>query len=239
MCSPDPERPVKASANPPLHAVEAFITSLSSANEGKHMYASWTCSSLIGMRRWSNHTLTFPVRREEQDGHQVPAIEPCDTLSTSFGRGSLRNFSRWDYVSCTNLILSLILIDLSLTAYCLVQTSDYTSQLFSHLPQERMSTFSCGHIIPSENLQAVILGSGPTGKELEFKFANRGDDTLLTELGQIILNLMNVVPRGMIVFLPSYAFLDEVMKMWKRSGAWEKMGSKKKVCLLLNSVNAI
>jgi chromosome transmission fidelity protein 1 len=57
--------------------------------------------------------------------------------------------------------------------------SDYTSQLFAHLPPERLSTFSCGHIIPPQNLQAVILGHGPRGSELEFKFANRDDPALV------------------------------------------------------------
>jgi chromosome transmission fidelity protein 1 len=58
--------------------------------------------------------------------------------------------------------------------------SDYLEQLFSHLPPERFSTFSCGHIIPPDNMQAVILGKGPTGKELELKFANRDDPALVS-----------------------------------------------------------
>jgi chromosome transmission fidelity protein 1 len=107
--------------------------------------------------------------------------------------------------------------------------SDYTSQLFSHLPCHRLSTFSCGHIIPSQNLQAVILGRGPSGKEFEFKYANRGDDTLLLELGQLALNFSALVPSGMIVFLPSYAFLDGLVAAWKKSGTWERLSARKKV----------
>jgi chromosome transmission fidelity protein 1 len=107
--------------------------------------------------------------------------------------------------------------------------SDYTSQLFSHLPSNRLSTFSCGHIVPAENLRAVVLGRGPSGRELEFKFANRGDDGLLTELGQIVQNFAALVPAGMIVFLPSYAFLDALVTAWKKSGVWERIGVKKKV----------
>jgi chromosome transmission fidelity protein 1 len=107
--------------------------------------------------------------------------------------------------------------------------SDYTSQLFSHLATDRLSVFSCGHIIPPQNIQAVILGRGPSGKELEFKFANRGDDALLTELGQLVLNFSSLIPAGMIVFLPSYAFLDGVVASWKKAGVWSKLLVKKKV----------
>lgn len=55
------------------------------------------------------------------------------------------------------------------------QVSDVVAQLFSHLPGERLSNFSCGHIIPSSNLQTLIVGKGPRGGELEFKFDRRGD----------------------------------------------------------------
>ena len=57
--------------------------------------------------------------------------------------------------------------------------SDIVNQLFSDLPQERLSTFSCGHIIPEKNLQTLVLKKGPRGGELQFKFQQRGDDSLV------------------------------------------------------------
>lgn len=48
-------------------------------------------------------------------------------------------------------------------------------QLFPDVPAERLSTFSCGHVIPSSNLQGLVLGKGPRGKELSFTFKNRND----------------------------------------------------------------
>ena len=53
------------------------------------------------------------------------------------------------------------------------------NQLFSFLPKERLTTFSCGHIIPETNLQTVVLRKGPRGGELQFKFQQRGDDSLV------------------------------------------------------------
>ncbi|KAI0703917.1 DNA repair helicase [Earliella scabrosa] len=107
--------------------------------------------------------------------------------------------------------------------------SDIVTQLFSGLPKERLATFSCGHIIPESNLQTVILRKGPRGGELQFKFQQRGDDSLIAELGQILLNLVNIVPGGMVVFVPSYGFLHAVMEKWKASGTLEKLNAKKKI----------
>ena len=50
----------------------------------------------------------------------------------------------------------------------------------------------------------------------------------IAELGQILLNFTNVVPAGMVVFVPSYGFLNVVTEKWKASGVLEKLGAKKK-----------
>ncbi|OJT06295.1 hypothetical protein TRAPUB_2875 [Trametes pubescens] len=106
---------------------------------------------------------------------------------------------------------------------------DVVHQLFSALPADRLSTFSCGHIIPPENLQTLVLKKGPRGGELQFKYQQRGDEGLIAELGQILLNFTNVVPGGMVVFVPSYAFLNTVTKQWQAGGLMEKLNAKKKV----------
>ncbi|PIL32767.1 hypothetical protein GSI_04884 [Ganoderma sinense ZZ0214-1] len=107
--------------------------------------------------------------------------------------------------------------------------SDVVNQLFASLPPERLATFSCGHIIPASNLQTLMLKKGPRGGELTFKFQQRGDDSLIAELGQILVNFTNVVPAGMVVFVPSYGFLNVITEKWKASGVLEKLGAKKKV----------
>ncbi|KAI0710304.1 DNA repair helicase [Cerioporus squamosus] len=107
--------------------------------------------------------------------------------------------------------------------------SDVVNQLFSDLPKERLATFSCGHIIPATNLQTLVMRKGPRGGELQFKFQQRGDDTVLAELGQILLNFANIVPAGMVVFVPSYGFLHAVTEKWRSGGVLDKLNAKKKV----------
>ncbi|TFK48655.1 DNA repair helicase [Heliocybe sulcata] len=107
--------------------------------------------------------------------------------------------------------------------------SDFTNQLFSHVPQDRISTFSCGHVIPASNLQTLILKKGPAGGDLLFKYDQRGNASVLAELGQIISNFANVVSGGMVVFFPSYSFLDQVKAVWTESKLLDKIAAKKKI----------
>ena len=53
--------------------------------------------------------------------------------------------------------------------------------------------------------------------------------TQMAELGQILMNFTNIVPDGMVVFLPSYGFLHAAMGKWKASGVLDKLNAKKKV----------
>jgi Rad3-related DNA helicase len=44
-----------------------------------------------------------------------------------------------------------------------------------------------------------------------------------------MLNFVNIIPNGMVVFFPSYAFLNIVRDSWQRSGLMEQLKAKKKV----------
>ncbi|KAF8650145.1 hypothetical protein AX16_005380 [Volvariella volvacea WC 439] len=107
--------------------------------------------------------------------------------------------------------------------------SDVMDQLFPTVSPERLTSFSCGHIIPSENLKSLVLKKGPRGGILEYKAGKQNDGVAMGELGQILLNLVTIVPSGMIVFFPSYSFLNGVKTIWANEGLMEKFGAKKKV----------
>lgn len=109
--------------------------------------------------------------------------------------------------------------------------SAVVSELFTYLPQNRLSTFSCGHIIPASNVQTLLLTKGPSGVDLEFKFAQQSNRQVVSELGQIVLNFCNVVPGGIVVFFPSYASLNFARETWSLNGLLDKFSVKKKVFL--------
>lgn len=57
--------------------------------------------------------------------------------------------------------------------------SDFSLQLLPQLPPSQIENFSCGHVIPSENILTVVIPKGPKGKEMEFKFSGREDEGLV------------------------------------------------------------
>ncbi|KAG4429212.1 hypothetical protein IFR05_015304 [Cadophora sp. M221] len=93
--------------------------------------------------------------------------------------------------------------------------SDYTSHLFPYLPPSEITTLSCGHVIPKENLLAWNLSKGPTGQTFDFTFKNRGNNEMIDDLGRALLNICTVVPDGVVVFFPSYTSLSSIMSRWE------------------------
>ncbi|KAG9003121.1 ATP-dependent DNA helicase chl1 [Tulasnella sp. 427] len=107
--------------------------------------------------------------------------------------------------------------------------SDFESQLFRYLAEGQMNFFGCGHVIPKGNLKCVVVEKGPRGGDMTFRFEQRGDTRLMAELGQLIMNFLNLIPDGVVVFFPSYSFLNSVKKIWDDSGVMDTLRSKKAV----------
>jgi hypothetical protein len=42
-----------------------------------------------------------------------------------------------------------------------------------------MSVFTCGHVIPPQNLQTLVVGKGPRGGELLFKYDQRDNQYMV------------------------------------------------------------
>ncbi|CAI5711867.1 unnamed protein product [Hyaloperonospora brassicae] len=107
--------------------------------------------------------------------------------------------------------------------------SQVIDQLFTSIPREDIDLFSCGHVIPPENLLGFSLPSGPTQKHLEFTFARRSDFEAMDELGRILLNLARIVPGGIVVFFPSYRFEENAVCRWQVTKQYEQIQAKKDV----------
>lgn len=92
--------------------------------------------------------------------------------------------------------------------------SDYMNYLFPTVPQNLVKTFSCGHVIPKENL-AVYPVTRYNGQDFEFLFEKRNSTTMINNLGSMVEKICKSVPFGVVVFLPSYKYLEQVFKVWK------------------------
>ncbi|ETI37714.1 hypothetical protein F441_16253 [Phytophthora nicotianae CJ01A1] len=107
--------------------------------------------------------------------------------------------------------------------------SQVIDQLFSSVPRENVDLFSCGHVIPPENLLGFSLASGPSQKHLEFTYSRRDDMEALDELGRILLNLSRIVPGGIVVFFPSYRFEENAVRRWLATNLYEQIQAKKAI----------
>lgn len=112
---------------------------------------------------------------------------------------------------------------------------DYKDHLFPTLESSKITTLSCGHVIPSSNLCVRTLAAPRAGGlSFEFSYQRRADREMISQLGLAILNMCSIVPDGVVVFFPSYGYLDEVAEVWKRrtgdaQSTWERLQSKKSI----------
>uniref|UniRef100_A0A671VWC9 ATP-dependent DNA helicase DDX11 n=1 Tax=Sparus aurata TaxID=8175 RepID=A0A671VWC9_SPAAU len=110
--------------------------------------------------------------------------------------------------------------------------SDFKQELLfsAGVGEERITEFSCGHVIPPENILPLVLCSGPSGQELDFTFQNRDSPRMMDETGRILSNICNVVPGGVVCFFPSYEYSRRIISHWEASGALTRLANKKKSC---------
>lgn len=107
---------------------------------------------------------------------------------------------------------------------------EYIDHLFVPLgvTTDRMLTFSCGHVIPDENLLAIGLAVGPNQIGLNYTFQNRNNKALIEETGKTMANLCGVIPGGIVCFFPSYDFEELYYNSWQNSSIIRSIESKGK-----------
>ncbi len=90
-----------------------------------------------------------------------------------------------------------------------------------------LSTFTCGHVVPSSNVLLACLPKGPNQVPLDFRHSSRFQHDVCDELGESILRTTRTVPHGMVVFLPSYSYEAYIVKRWRTTGAYEQIKQEK------------
>ncbi|RXM29112.1 putative ATP-dependent RNA helicase DDX11 [Acipenser ruthenus] len=109
--------------------------------------------------------------------------------------------------------------------------ADFKEQLLlsAGVGPERIAVFSCGHVIPPNNILPIILCSGPSGQQLEFTYQKRDTPHMMDETGRILSNLCNVVPGGVVCFFPSYEYEKRIHAHWEQTGLLARLSAKKKI----------
>ncbi|XP_019320421.2 ATP-dependent DNA helicase DDX11 isoform X1 [Panthera pardus] len=109
--------------------------------------------------------------------------------------------------------------------------SDFREQLLAcaGVEAERVVEFSCGHVIPPDNILPLVICSGPSSQQLEFTYQKRELPQMMDETGRILYNLCNVVPGGLVCFFPSYEYQRQVHAHWDKSGLLARLAVRKKI----------
>lgn len=109
--------------------------------------------------------------------------------------------------------------------------SQFTDQLFvpAGVPLDRVALFSCGHVIPPENLLAIGLASGPCGGTLDFTYKSRQLPGTVKEIGSVLLNVSNAIRGGVVCFFPSYDYEEFIYNELSKSKMLQSIGKKYKV----------
>ena len=95
--------------------------------------------------------------------------------------------------------------------------------------QERLEYFTCGHVIPKDNIICLGLGTGPNGVKFDFNYNSRDTTQVLDELGKQLVALSSIAPSGMVVFFVSYDYMDKVVNHFKKHNFFNQLNEKKTV----------
>lgn len=75
------------------------------------------------------------------------------------------------------------------------------------------------HVIdPKKQICYHVINKGPDGQELISTFQSRSNTNYLKSIGQALVEIARVVPDGLLVFFPSYAWMDTYLTNWKQTG---------------------
>jgi regulator of telomere elongation helicase 1 len=98
--------------------------------------------------------------------------------------------------------------------------------------------FQGKHVINSfQQLYCSVLEKLPSKELLNMTFKNRKNDTMYAEVGEVIYDVLKVVPEGVLVFFNSYASMNNFMAVWRQKSLLQKMGAMKKVFVESKSAN--
>lgn len=200
-------------SSPVLHTLVSFLTALTNlSTEGRVFY-----------ERIKPTTTTTPAHSHNNEGSGAIKGDIKLTyllLSPTYAFSSVASSAR-----------AVILAGGTMSPF-----EDYKNHLFPNLSPEKITTLSCGHVIPASNLCVWTLGStrpaatittsqGGSGQDsFEFSFSKRSDKNMIRQLGLALLNVCTVVPDGVVVFFPSYGYLDEVVSVWQSDSSPTSQG---------------
>ncbi|KAL3313789.1 Regulator of telomere elongation helicase 1 [Cichlidogyrus casuarinus] len=91
-------------------------------------------------------------------------------------------------------------------------------------------TLQNNHVInPKDQVQVLVLTRGPDECVLNSSYENRESPAYQRSLGLTMIDLAKHVPRGLLIFFPSYAMMNKMVQFWQEVGIFDSLVAEKKV----------
>lgn len=78
--------------------------------------------------------------------------------------------------------------------------------------------FEGNHVIDSSQIWVGAIGTGPNERSLSTTYKSTDTFEYQDQLGLAIMKIVQHVPDGVLVFLPSYNLLEKLFKRWSQTG---------------------
>ena len=89
--------------------------------------------------------------------------------------------------------------------------------------QDSISRFSCAHVIDDSQLLAVTINKTTDGKPFKLTFETRKSHETLKALCRSLQVLTQHLPNGIVIFVPSYEILFDIIRKAKETGIMEQI----------------
>ena len=143
-------------------------------------------------------------------------------IESKFGKGKDTQFNLWCFHPgfSLNSLVRCNIRTLILTSGTLKPMNSFQNELGAKFSVQLQN----GHVINAEKqINYQVISNGHDGQELISTFASRSNVKYLSSVGQSLVEIAKVVPDGLLVFFPSYAWMDTYLAHWKQIGIWERL----------------
>lgn len=91
------------------------------------------------------------------------------------------------------------------------------------------SQLTARHVVDSSNINALVIGKSENDFLFQGTYKNLQGFKYQDELGNTILDILKVVDNGILLFLPSYFFINSAFKRWEATGLLSQMRDLKDI----------
>lgn len=92
------------------------------------------------------------------------------------------------------------------------------------------------HIVKGDQVCVKILTKGPDNELLNCNYQNRENPQYLKSLGAAIMNLVRVIPDGILIFFPSYPIMFRCQQCWQECGIWDGIDRQKVIICVKHTI---